>query len=61
MSKKHKLSQKSQRHMTGGTSTDCPRQQPKLTEEELNGIREKLSPHTHNRLIQRLYAALMPN
>lgn len=61
MSKKHKLSLKSQRHTTSGTSTDCTRQQPKLTEEELDGIREKLSPHTHNHLIRRLYAALMPN
>jgi len=61
MSKKHKQNQKSQRHTTGGAATDCTRQQPELTEEELDGIREKLSPHTHNPLIRRLYAALMPN
>ena len=61
MSKKHKLSQKSNRHTSSGSTTDCTRQQPKLTEGELDGIREKLSPHTHNNLIQRLYAALTPN
>ena len=61
MSKKHKLSQKHQRHTTSGSSTDCTRQQPELTEEELDGIRKKLSSHTHNPLIWRLYTALRPN
>lgn len=61
MSKKHKLSKKYQWNTAGGASTNCTRQQPKLTEEKLDDIREKLSPHTHNHLIQRLYAALTRN
>lgn len=61
MSKKRNPIQKSKRHTSSGSSTNYRRQQPKLTEEELDGIRGKLSPYTHNPLIRRLYAALMPN
>ncbi|MBU3696837.1 hypothetical protein [Dechloromonas sp.] len=61
MSKKRNPIQKSNRHTSIGSSTNYRRQQPKLTVEELDGIRGKLSPYTHNPLIRRLYVGLIPN
>lgn len=61
MSKKHNPPQKSNHHTVSDSSSDCKKQQPKLTEEEITGIREKLRPHRHTPYVERLYAALMPN
>lgn len=61
MRKKRNPSQKCNRGTTCGSLSYGTRQPPKLTEEEIAGIREKLSPYRHNRHIERLYKALMPN
>lgn len=61
MSKKCKQNQKSNRDTTYGSSACGTRQPPNLTAEEIAGIREKLSPYRHNRHVERLYKALIPN